>query len=43
MPHKGNKGNGRSEAQLDNRLTNSNEKEAQADIFGKRLADLEYD
>lgn len=42
-PHNGNEGNGRPEAQLDNRSTNLYEEKAQADIFGERLADLEYD
>lgn len=36
-------GNGRPEPQLDDRLTRLYEKEAQASIFGERLADLEYD
>ncbi|GAB7326376.1 hypothetical protein MBLNU13_g10407t1 [Cladosporium sp. NU13] len=36
-------GNGRLGPQLDNRLTKLYEKEAQANIFGERLADLEYD
>lgn len=40
MPHNGIE---RSEPQLDSRLTKLYEKEAQANIFGERLADLEYD
>lgn len=40
MPHNGIE---RSEPQLDIRLTKLYEKEAQANIFGERLADLEYD
>ena len=40
MPHNGIE---RSEPQLDSRLTTLYEKEAQANIFGERLADFEYD